>query len=77
MPPSTPTPQAEPAGSPVPARFIPIEGTSTELEIWQDPTSGALFGVDASVLDQVNDGIRSPYNPAIALRLHEDALATA
>ena len=55
----------------------PAQGTVTELEIWQDPTSGALFGIDASFLDQVNDSLPSPYNGSVRLLLHEDALTPA
>ncbi len=84
MPPMSRTAPAGPTEAPLPARFLtqvtvrdPVEGTLTELEIWHDPTSGALFGLDASFLDQVDDAVRSPYNPDVALWLHEDALAAA
>jgi hypothetical protein len=70
--------------SPVRARFIsqlivrnPETHEAVELEIWQDPSSSALFGVDASFLKQVSDLIPSPYNPAVTLHLHEDDLAPA
>ncbi len=83
MPPRPGAPPG-PTTPPVAARFItqlvvrdPDTDMPTELEIWQDPTSGALFGIDASFLDQVDDTIRSPYNPAVRVLLHADALAPA
>ncbi len=80
MPPGPADPPG-PTAPPTAARFItqlvvrdPDTDLPTELEIWQDPTSGALFGIDASLLDQVHEHIRSPYNPGVSLRLSEDAM---
>lgn len=42
-----------------------------ELEIWKDPSSGAMFGIDATYLDQISDAIRSPFNEDVRLVLDE------
>ncbi len=48
----------------------PDTGEPIAVEIWKDPESGGLFGVDASFLDQVReDGIPSPFNAETRLRL--------
>lgn len=33
-----------------------------EISIFKDPESGALFGIDSSFLEQVQDEIPSPFN---------------
>lgn len=39
----------------------PISNLPVEIEIWKDPISGGLFGIDTSFLDQVSEGIVSPF----------------
>ena len=38
-----------------------------EIEIWKDPESGALLGLDASFLDMVSAKVASPYNSKTTL----------
>jgi hypothetical protein len=53
----------------------PNTGEAVAVEIWKDPASGGLFGVDASFLDQVRDnGIPSPFNAETRLRLPAEAV---
>ncbi len=40
-----------------------VEVDGEILEIHRDPISGAMFGVNAEFVDQVDDTIFSPYNP--------------
>jgi hypothetical protein len=58
------------------ARFItqititdPDSHAPVELEVWKDPSSGGLFGIDASFLDQIEEHVASPFNPDIILHL--------
>lgn len=44
------------------------------VEIWKDPVSGGIFGIDSSFLEQYTDVIRSPFNNGdVRLRLPKDA----
>lgn len=54
----------------------PDTGAPVEMEAWKDPTSGGLFAIDASFLDDVAEEIPSPFNPHIRLHLREAALPT-
>jgi len=51
----------------------PDSGEIVEVEIWKDPEANALFGIDATYLDQVAGGemaeVQSPFNPEITLLL--------
>jgi hypothetical protein len=49
--------------------FDPDTGGKVELEVWKDPTSGGIFALDSSFLDQVEDSIVSPFNPSVTLEL--------
>lgn len=41
-----------------------------EVEIWKDPVSGGIFGLDASFLEQITEQvIPSPFDRKIKLRL--------
>jgi len=52
----------------------PDTGGYVELEVWKDPTSGGLFALDSSFLDQVEDSIVSPFNPTVTLELNASEL---
>jgi len=52
----------------------PDTGARVEMEVWKDPTSGGLFAIDASFLDDVTEEIPSPFNPHVSLHLWEDTL---
>ena len=52
----------------------PDSGGEVELEVWKDPSTGGIFALDASFLDQVKDIIRSPFDPSVALELSETEL---
>jgi hypothetical protein len=63
------------------ARFVtqitvtdPDSKGGVELEIWKDPTSGGLVGIDASFLDHVDDAIPNPFNPSTKLQLREEVV---
>lgn len=43
------------------------------VEIWKDPLSGGIFGVDSSYLEQDTDVVHSPFNNGDLLHLSEDA----
>jgi hypothetical protein len=47
----------------------PDTGGKVDVEIWKDPSSDGIFGIDASFLDQVSESIASPYNPGVMLKL--------
>jgi hypothetical protein len=47
----------------------PDTGNEVEIEIWKDPESDGLFGVDASFCDQVNHVVPSPFNEGTLLEL--------
>jgi hypothetical protein len=66
---------------PVKAKFItcikvtdPDFGGEVEMEVWKDPTSGGLFAIDSSFLDQVEETFQSPFNPSVTLSLPEDEI---
>ena len=40
----------------------PDSGDTTEIEIWKDPESNALLGVEAGFMDGVSEYVYSPYN---------------
>ena len=40
----------------------PDTGNDIEVEIWKDPESGGIFGIDSSFLELVNEEIPSPFN---------------
>lgn len=42
------------------------------LEIWKDPESGALVGIDESYLASVQEQVFSPYNKNTILLMKED-----
>jgi hypothetical protein len=52
----------------------PETGGVVPVEIWKDPESGAMFGVDATWLDQVGTQVPSPFNPGTMLVLPEEAI---
>jgi hypothetical protein len=65
----------------VEARFVtqitvtdPDSKGAVELEIWKDPTSGGLVGIDASFLDQMDDVMPNPFNLRTKLHLREEVL---
>ena len=47
----------------------PDSGEDVTLEIWKDPSSGSIFAVDASFVDQVSSTMPSPYNTRETLDL--------
>jgi hypothetical protein len=47
----------------------PDSGEDVTLEIWKDPSSGSIFAVDASFVDQVRSTMPSPYNTRETLDL--------
>lgn len=51
----------------------PDTGNAVELEVHKDPTSGALFAIDSSFLDQMTTVIASPFNPGIMLELEDQS----
>ena len=52
----------------------PDTGAAVEVEIWKDPESGSLFGIDATFVEQVDHLIVSPFNRGTKLSLSEAAL---
>src|SRR5262249_5566297 len=71
--------ETEPTTEAVTCRFIKKivvidhdTGGGVAIEIWKDPQSGSIFGIDASFVDQVSDEIPSPFNPDTMLSLPED-----
>jgi hypothetical protein len=51
--------------------FDPDTGGAIEVEIYKDPQSGAMFGVDSTFTDQISDTIPSPFNAGTTLHLSE------
>lgn len=49
----------------------PDSGGEVEVEIWKDPVSGGMFGVDTSFLDQVHDEVPSPFDRNVVFVLDE------
>ena len=47
----------------------PNSGDTVEIEIWKDPESNALLGVEAGFMDGVSECIYSPYNADHTLNL--------
>lgn len=58
----------------------PDGGGEVAVEIWKDPESGAMFGVDSSFLDQADAGkpprIPSPFNERTLILLPEQSAAS-
>lgn len=42
--------------------FDPETGEATEVEMWKDPISGGIFGVDSAFLDNDVEKIVSPFD---------------
>jgi len=40
----------------------PDSGGDVEVELWKDPDTGGIFGVDSSFLDQVRDEVPCPFD---------------
>lgn len=40
----------------------PDTGATVEVEIFKDPQSGAIFGIDSTFLVQQSEQVYSPYN---------------
>jgi hypothetical protein len=49
----------------------PETGNEVEMEIWKDPETGGMFGVDSTFLDQVRDYVPSPFDSSVMLKLEE------
>jgi len=49
----------------------PDSGGDVQVEIWKDPESGGLFGIDSSYFDQVGDSVVSPFNNGTLIQLPE------
>ena len=47
----------------------PDSGGEVTLEVWKDPSSGSIFAVDASFVDQIRSTVPSPYNTGEVLDL--------
>jgi hypothetical protein len=69
-------------GQPLQATFVDTievvdpgaDGELVELEVWRDPSAGALMAIESSFLDQVQDAVASPYNPEVFLQLPPERL---
>ena len=42
------------------------------VEIYKDPVSDGMFGVDSSFIEQVDNIVPSPFNKNVQLKLDED-----
>jgi len=51
----------------------PDSGDTIELEVWRDPESNALLGVESSFMDGTSEHIYSPYNADSILNLPAEA----
>jgi len=49
----------------------PVLKSPTEVEIYRDPVSGGMFGIEAQFVEQKSDKIASPFNPEVQLKLCE------
>lgn len=49
----------------------PEKGEDTVIEIYRDPISHGVFGIDESYIDQVDNEIPSPFNKNVTLLLPE------
>lgn len=49
------------------------DGSEEPLEVYRDPSSGGVFALDATFLDQVTEFVVNPFNPQVVFDLREEA----